>query len=127
MNARQGRYKVIERGRRLVTIDTLTGTEMGQLPPPPPGLVDYAVPRKGTGMEAGRAPARAGEPGTRAGEGINAGRLAGVILAGLAFIFFLLISQLWFVVVGVVVFVPPVRKAIFSQLLPALARFVRNS
>lgn len=31
-----GRYRVVEKGRRLVVIDTLTGAEATRAPPPPP-------------------------------------------------------------------------------------------
>lgn len=38
-----GRYRVVEKGRRLVVIDTLTGKEAARVPPPPPAMVARAI------------------------------------------------------------------------------------
>lgn len=38
-----GRYRVVEKGRRLVVIDTLTGEAAARAPPPPPPPASYSA------------------------------------------------------------------------------------
>ncbi len=132
MSPHTGRYKIIERGRRLITIDTLTGTELGQLPPPPPGLAEFASSNRKPGSAERSSltvspksqdsrQARSSKSGD-----VNSGRLMLVIIAGVALVFFLILTNLWVVVALAIAFVAPVRTAVFKRAFPAIGRFVRQ-
>ena len=120
----QPRYKIIERGRRLITIDTLTGAEIG------------------TKAEA-PASASAGHGGTKASERGSAltpivkairhtadtpssdksGRIGILIAAGIAGVIFLFFTGAW-VVVAIALAIPPARAAAFAAAKVAIGRFL---
>jgi hypothetical protein len=143
MTTPQGRYRIEERGRRLVTIDTLTGKEVNSpqgnagiedvSPRAIPialgrGAVPVAKPTKVAPKMADRAKKPAGEPRaipdfelpSIAGMG-RSGRKA-IVVAGAIFVALTLFAtSLWVLLVMSLVFSADVRKLLFTT-APQMAR-----
>lgn len=129
------RYRVIERGRRLITIDTLTGEEVGGLramPAPPSTTLDRpgsAEPEPASPRIEAPQIARAPLSETvsalsvrRAPQKLQlSGKLPLVVAGGIALIIFLIVTNLWIFVV-IAFLVPQIRAAVFAQAKTAIAK-----
>jgi hypothetical protein len=131
------RYKIIERGRRLVTIDTLTGQEVGLgntlVSPDAPVDLPIQSAHVATPMESSspvsspvpptpgvrRAPLRANEQNDSG----RAMRTVHVVIAAIALIAFLIFTGLW-MIAAVALFIVPVRQWLLSALKRAATRYI---
>lgn len=150
------RYRIVERGRRLITVDALTGEEIGL------GAtlanVDLAgakqtvaPPRNKGSSSLGAAPiATAREPNTHLATALSAlpgeatqppkalnsimapdkqaqqGKIIGLMIVGLVALGFLILSGLWVVPLALMI-VPMTRKAILPMLADGLRKYLGQS
>ena len=125
LNMPPSRYKIIERDRRLVTIDTLTGAEMGAKAVPVPTAsapqseadMNARVSALGPALKANRPSASTAPASGRAG------RIAILVMAGIAGLLFLILTGAWVVVAMALAF-PPVRAVALTAVKTATARFL---
>lgn len=127
------RYRVIERGRRLITIDTQTGQEVGGLgtmpPPPPPQAVMEAPEPSPVEVEApiARPPlseSRSALAPARPQVSVKlkpGGMLPLAVFVGVIVVIFLISTYLW-VPLLLAMFVPQVRAAAFDKAKAAIRK-----
>lgn len=135
MQAPQGRYRIVERGRRLVTIDTQTGIEIDMLPSSSSrdlrGAVRTSTPSPsslaGSGQVSSDQPdAPSAIDGRMNGPGLDkSGRVAILLVGGLVVIVFLIASGAWIPVTIGLLF-PPVRAIVFVAAKTAVTRFLNG-
>jgi hypothetical protein len=121
LNAPEPRYRIVERGRRLVTIDTRTGELIGG---------DQIQQKSG---EKGAAPntqsagsANQSEPQNANSSGPNrAGRIAILIVASIAILIVLILSGAWIPVV-IAMAIAPVRQPVLTALRAAVERYLKG-
>ena len=131
LNIPPSRYKIIERDRRLVTIDTLTGAEMGAKAVPlptessPQSEADTIsrVSALGPVLRANRPSAPLTPSASAAPTSDKTGRIALLVMAGIAGVLFLFLTGAW-VVVAVAFAVPPIRALAFTAVKTAIGRFL---
>ena len=131
MSIPPSRYKIIERDRRLVTIDTLTGAEMGAKAKPLPRALasqgdadtNARVSALGPVLKANRPSAPATPSASAATASDRTGRIAILVMAGIAGLLFLILTGAWVVVAMALAF-PPVRAVALTAVKTATARFL---
>lgn len=148
MKAPEGRYRIIERDRRLVTIDTLTGKEIGsggaqrasppampqphevrtESAPPAPSLsalnAGSNAPRPGLQPQAQRPERMPPSSNAQYARPKVGGRVAALMIGAIMLFFFLAMTGLWIFVV-VAFLVPQVRQALLPPLGRGLKRFLK--
>jgi hypothetical protein len=104
------RYRVEERGRRLVTIDTRTGQEYGA------DISHARAQERDAGGVKGPAPDRAKPAETVQGQGKPgvAGKLVVLAMGTLLLIAFLIMTNLWFLAV-IPLAIPQVRTVVLTR------------
>lgn len=111
------RYRVVERGRRLVTIDTLTGQEFGAASPAPP-----AMPHRLSVAPPSEVPTRPA-PGPDKRQSALAGKLIVLAAGGALLAFFLVVTGLW--LFALIPFaIPQARTFILAKGKAALAKYL---
>ena len=131
MSIPPARYKIIERDRRLVTIDTLTGAEMGaKAVPPSTTSVPQSEANTSSPVSALGPVLRANRPSTPLTPSASAaptsdktGRIAILVTAGIAGVLFLFLTGAW-VVVAIALAIPPVRALAITAVKTAIGRFL---
>jgi hypothetical protein len=114
LNAPEPRYKIVERGRRLITIDTQSGKQIEEVLLPAksdPDVARLASPwQQGNTQESDAT-------------GKRPGRM--VVVAGVATVFvaFLIVSGAW-IPVAIALAIAPVRALIWTALRTAVANYV---
>jgi hypothetical protein len=130
MEAPPGRYRIVERDRTLVTIDTLTGEAVGQHAGP---VAEAATPDRGTpepplilkAPEAERRSALTPPPRMQV-PGIardRQGRIVALVAGAIALVAFLMFSGLW-IFAAIPFLVPQTRSAIVKFAKEAIPRFI---
>jgi hypothetical protein len=119
------RYKIIERDRRLVTIDLATGIEVGQKVPLVPTssapLSEKITARVAEAVRPSALAPMASRPGVVPSD--KAGRIAILIAGGLITALVLIISGGW-IPVAVVMAIPPIRSVVLTAAKAAIQRFI---
>ena len=143
-----GRYRVIERDRRLVTVDTLSGLETGAAASSEAASLESRSLRLGAGPQqtgssratattasaasAGTSPSPQSNPGpwgqaaTRLSTTERQTRIIGLVFVGIAIAAVLILTGLW-IPVGVVLLVPQIRTPVWTAAKPALMRYLNGS
>jgi hypothetical protein len=114
LNAPEPRYKIVERDRRLITIDTKTGAPIN----------DAAIP-VASRPEASPSPWQRETPQSSGATGKRSGRIAAVIAVSVIVLAFLILSGAW-IVVAIALAIAPVRAVIWTTLKAAVERFVNG-
>ena len=118
------RYKIIERDRRLVTIDMLTGAEIGaKAVPLPTDSVPQNEADTATRVSALGPIVNANRPSATAPGSDRTGRIALLVMAGIAGVLFLFLTGAW-VVVAIALAIPPVRALAITAVKTAIGRFL---
>ena len=118
------RYKIIERDRRLVTIDMLTGAEIGaKAVPLPTDSVPQNEADTATRVSALGPIVKASRPSATAPGSDRTGRIALLVMAGIAGVLFLFLTGAW-VVVAIALAIPPVRALAITAVKTAIGRFL---
>jgi hypothetical protein len=125
VEAPPGRYKVVERNRTLVTIDTLTGEAVGQRGerPADPRLPDAPLILKAAPPER---PSALAPPPRMPSSGVardRSGRIATLVFGAVALIAFLMFSGLW-IFAAIPFLIPQTRAAIVKFAKEAIPRFI---
>lgn len=143
------RYRIVERDRRLVTIDTWSGQETGTAESSESASLEGRSTRLGAGpqdMGQGRAllgttasqasaaapsnaPTNPGPWGMASKSLASAERqtkIIGLVFAGLAVSAVLILTGLW-IPAGIILLVPQVRNPVWGAIKPALSRFLDGS
>lgn len=131
MDVPQGRYKIVERDRRLVTIDTLTGEEvgLGGAPKPVDQRSSATMPAVAGANQSGRAPAvptpSPSPPLSSDEHQGRTGRIMLILVGATALLIFLILSGAWIPAV-IITAVPQLRTPIWKLLSGILSRYVNH-
>jgi hypothetical protein len=119
------RYRVIERDRILITIDTHTGLELGQRPPVKLSADNPLQPAAGP-ARSGQSALNAAPRSPNSSTGVSNDRTARVMMLVVAVVFsvvVLIVTSLWIPVV-IALIIPPVRAAIWTAGKAAVGKFL---
>ena len=123
-NLPTSRYKIIERDRRLVTIDTLTGAEVGTKAQSPSPTVTERDSAEASARTSALSPTvKAVRPDPVSPSSDKSGRIGILIAAGIAGAIFLFFTGAW-IVVAIALAIPPIRTAAFVAIKLAVRRFL---
>jgi hypothetical protein len=121
LKAPEPRYRIVERGRRLVTIDTRTGELIGGDPSDRQGEAMTITPNT---RSAGLANQSESQSGRRTGPN-RPGRIAILIGATLTLLIILILSGAWIPVI-IAMAIAPVRQPVVAALRAAVARYLKD-
>ena len=120
----QPRYKIIERGRRLITIDMQTGSEIGTKAEAPASASAEQGGAKARERGSALTPnVKVNRPAAESPSSDKSGRIGILIAAGVAAAIFLFFTGAW-IVVAIALAVPPIRTAAFAAVKLAVQRFL---
>jgi hypothetical protein len=114
LNAPEPRYRIIERDRRLITIDTKAGAAIND------AVVPVAIRPEASPSPS---PWQRETPQSSGATGKRSGRIAAVLAVSVIVLAFL--SGAW-IVVAIALVIAPVRAVIWTTLKAAVERFVNG-
>jgi hypothetical protein len=131
------RYKIVERNRRLVTIDTWSGevvttgslaaarvAEESEFEEPAAAPSPWAKQASLPPL-ANANPARTSRNSQPQADNARAGKVMILVIAGIVFVLFLILSGAW-IPVGIVLLIPAVRTPIWNALRGAIGRYLSD-
>jgi hypothetical protein len=116
LNAPEPRYRIIERDRRLITIDTKAGAAIND------AVVPVAIRPEASPSPS---PWQRETPQSSGATGKRSGRIAAVLAVSVIVLAFLILSGAW-IVVAIALVIAPVRAVIWTTLKAAVERFVNG-